>query len=44
MLDAEEPDIDMDVNGSEQGAQNESAAEEEAVFGMEHESLLMIEG
>ena len=43
--DVGEPDMDMDVSGSEQGvAQNESSAEEETVFDMEHESLLMTEG
>ena len=38
-------DMDMDASGSEQGvAQNESSAEEETVFDMEHKSLLMTEG
>ena len=42
-----EPDMDMDVSGSEQGTvevtQDESSAEEEAAFDMENESLLMNE-
>ena len=42
-----EPDMDMDVSGSEQGTvevtQDESSAEEEAAFEMENESLLMNE-
>ena len=40
-----EPEMDMDVSGSEQGTvevtQDESSAEEEAAFDMENESLLM---
>jgi len=45
--DVEEPDMDMDVSGSEHAGysgSHESSAEEEVAFDMEHESLLMSEG